>query len=48
MPTMALYDGKVDPNEHIVTFKDHIYLFNLDNNQGCKVFVILLTKATKR
>lgn len=29
MPAITLYNGKTDPNDHIVVFEDHIYISSI-------------------
>lgn len=48
MPTITLYDRKTNPNDHIIAFEDHMDIFNLNDDQRCKVFMVTLKKVAKR
>lgn len=43
-----MYDGKIDLNDHIITFEDHMDIFNLNDDEKYKIFIVTLTKPTKR
>ena len=48
MPTMATYEGKINPLDHFYAFNDQMDLLQVINLARCKCFAVTLSGTTKK
>ena len=48
MPTMATYEGKANPQDHLDSFNDQIDLLKVTTLARCRCFAITLSRTTKK
>ena len=48
MPTMALYDGTTDPDDHLEVFVSHMVLHGFPEEIMCRAFRNTLTGPARR
>ena len=48
MPTMVIYEGKPDPQDHLDAFNDQMDLLQVTSFTSCRCFVVTLSGITKK
>ena len=48
MPTMTIYEGKTDPQDHLDAFNDQMDLLQVSSWARCRCFVVTLTTTAKK
>ena len=48
MLTMATYEGKIDPQDHLDAFNDQMDLLQVTSLAHCRWFTIMLSGTTKK
>ena len=48
MPTMATYEGKTDPQDHLDAFNDQMDMFLVTALAHCRCFAVTLSGTTKK
>ena len=48
IPTMATYEGKTDPLDHLDSFNDQMDLLQVTMLAGCKCFAVTLSRIAKK
>ena len=48
MPTMAMYEGKTNPQDHLDAFNDQMDLLQVTTLIRCRCFTVTLSRTTKK
>ena len=48
MPTMTMYKGKTDPQDHLDSFNDQMDLLQVSSRARCRCFTVILTATSKK